>query len=151
MNCPRCDATLQEMTVKQTPVDRCTQCYGTWVSARALSMLIPGTDTGRRIVQQLDRVVREDHHFESRVSCPECSTNAVCIVEVRGVHIDYCTRCHGVFFDKGEVGRLTREHRRAITQRLERRFRDSTTESGWGLNQPGLHALLSGLFSTLWD
>lgn len=39
------------------------------------------------------------------ISCPKCNS-AMVVVDRQGVQIDYCTGCHGVFLDRGELDRL---------------------------------------------
>jgi Zn-finger nucleic acid-binding protein len=34
--------------------------------------------------------------------CPKCSGN-LSLIETEGIELDYCTHCHGVGFDQGEV------------------------------------------------
>ncbi|GMW04596.1 MAG: hypothetical protein AMXMBFR85_05790 [Dehalococcoides mccartyi] len=37
--------------------------------------------------------------------CPACSKDML-VVEYRGIELDYCPACHGVWFDAGELGLL---------------------------------------------
>jgi len=37
--------------------------------------------------------------------CPTCSSDMV-VIEYSDIELDYCTECHGVWFDSGELGLL---------------------------------------------
>jgi len=37
--------------------------------------------------------------------CPVCDKDMI-VVEYKGIELDYCTVCHGVWFDAGELGLL---------------------------------------------
>lgn len=37
--------------------------------------------------------------------CPVCKEDMI-VVEYKGIELDYCTRCRGVWFDSGELGLL---------------------------------------------
>ena len=38
--------------------------------------------------------------------CPECETVKLSATSVRGVEIDHCPRCRGIFFDRNELKAL---------------------------------------------
>ena len=144
MLCPRCDKTMDERVVKDAPVSRCKGCHGTWVPANSLAAMLPGTTVGWGVVRQLDRVVTSEHPGKSPLVCPSCSAGPMRTAKIRSVPLDICGECHGVYFDAGEVGRLTRKHRKSIRKRVERRWQDSTQvrESNAGADATLLAALI---------
>ena len=40
------------------------------------------------------------------MQCPQCSQSPLVISERQGLEIDYCTRCRGVWLDRGELDKL---------------------------------------------
>lgn len=40
------------------------------------------------------------------MNCPTCKTVTLAIAERRGIEIDYCPSCRGVWLDRGELDKL---------------------------------------------
>jgi hypothetical protein len=40
------------------------------------------------------------------MKCPNCPSSTLVITERRGVEIDYCPHCRGVWLDRGELDKL---------------------------------------------
>jgi Zn-finger nucleic acid-binding protein len=74
------------------------------------------------------RVVRRERPIETRWPCPVCLGVTMEKGQVgRGATattVDYCTRCGGLWFDRGEVGQVARtrpaELRELVPERIER-------------------------------
>lgn len=43
------------------------------------------------------------------MNCPKCETEALAPARVRGVEVDRCHRCQGIWFDADELSRLLAE------------------------------------------
>ena len=37
------------------------------------------------------------------MNCPVCKNEPMVVLELRGVEIDYCLKCKGIWLDKGEL------------------------------------------------
>lgn len=40
------------------------------------------------------------------MKCPACENSTLAITERRGIEIDYCPQCRGVWLDRGELDKL---------------------------------------------
>jgi Zn-finger nucleic acid-binding protein len=105
MNCPKCKAAMEIVTVEGVTVDRCVGCKGIWFDAgeqRALKeRKAEAVDTGDSGTgKRMDKI--------HDISCPRCGVGMIRMVEVDQQAIDYeaCTKCFGIFLDAGEFKRL---------------------------------------------
>ena len=82
----------------------CAACGGTWLSANSAGALLTRLASGAPLERKFfDRVRRESS--ESKLSCLECRTT-MRTVSHRGVEIDVCQDCGGIWFDGGELQRF---------------------------------------------
>lgn len=97
MRCPHHDKELESRHAGDHVADCCPVCNGLWLPATAVHAVL-----GRRLT--LDIILKQRACF-SGVYCPEDLTGLE-ELQVRGVTIDWCPRCSGLWFDKGELTRL---------------------------------------------
>lgn len=100
-NCPKCRApTMIEMkTPDHVTLDFCEQCNGLWFDANELAEYLGIS----RDLMELDTV--RDQARPTELACPRCPTT---LVEMpfsadADLLIEYCTDCHGTFFDFREA------------------------------------------------
>jgi uncharacterized protein len=106
MNCPKCKAAMELVTVEGVTVDRCTSCKGIWFDAGEQRQLkdkkaAGAVDTGDAAVgKKMDKI--------HDIRCPRCDVEMIRMVEVDQQSIDYeaCTKCFGIFLDAGEFKHL---------------------------------------------
>jgi Zn-finger nucleic acid-binding protein len=48
----------------------------------------------------------ESHEPEVSMLCPVCTSERLALSERRGIEIDYCPSCRGVWLDRGELDKL---------------------------------------------
>lgn len=102
LECPKCNAPMEQVQVEKTQVDRCTKCRGLWFDALE-DQDIRGTEGG----ETLDAAAapptsgKSEH---SAIDCPRCKARMIRMVDRLGKRIQYesCPRCHGKFLDAGE-------------------------------------------------
>jgi Zn-finger nucleic acid-binding protein len=102
MNCPKCKAEMELVTVEGVTVDRCGNCKGIWFDAGEQQALkdrkaVEAVDTGDAAVgKKMDKI--------HDIRCPRCDVPMIRMVEADRELIDYeaCTKCFGVFLDAGE-------------------------------------------------
>jgi Zn-finger nucleic acid-binding protein len=72
-------------------LDRCTFCSGLWFDGGELEALL-----GRKLPAKLDPDV---------ITSRKCPVDSVSMqaAEVAGLRVEFCTKCHGVFLDDGEL------------------------------------------------
>lgn len=49
------------------------------------------------------------------MQCPKCRTESFVTSTIRGISVDRCTNCHGIWFDERELASLLNEDARALT------------------------------------
>ena len=72
-------------------LDRCTFCSGLWFDGGELEALL-----GRKLPAKLDPDV---------ITSRKCPVDNISMqaAEVTGLRVEFCTKCHGVFLDDGEM------------------------------------------------
>jgi len=70
------------------------------------------------------------------ILCPKCHELMV-IVDRQGIHIDYCSNCHGVYLDRGELEKL-------IEMSTHPRYSQGHPSQGQPYGQPGYGAPAPG-------
>ena len=100
MNCPKCGAAFEKVSVSDIEVDRCTGCKAIWFDAREYEKL-----KDVKAAKQIDVGERpKDAGEPRRLDCPVCHTRMITMT-VRGhpkLKYESCTVCYGAFFDAGE-------------------------------------------------
>jgi len=82
----------------------CLACGGTWIPASALLSRL-GEATGRKVEDDLARLFAMASRATS-LRCPACPSAGMSAVRVRGIELESCSDCRGVFLDLGEAERL---------------------------------------------
>ncbi len=102
--CPRCES-KDWRPVARGPLQgaRCQGCEGTWVDgARAHVFVETAVGVDPSLLPEL-----AGHFAGERLGCPQCRL-AMDPVTLKGVHIDRCGRCAGLWLDDSELEALTR-------------------------------------------
>jgi Zn-finger nucleic acid-binding protein len=103
MNCPKCQGTLQAMTIEGVDVDFCDTCYGIWFDEGEVAFMmelpadIPDPEAERRVMPT--------NHL-----CPRCGNGhrmeEIKFSKVDGLLLDRCPTCKGIWLDPGELRKL---------------------------------------------
>lgn len=93
-------------------VDACPQCNGMWFAADTLAHLRekPELDALRSGIHESERTRRKGYR-----TCPACLRPHMSIVRVRGVEVDRCERCGGLWFDAGELAGIRTQSRSGLS------------------------------------
>ena len=90
-------------------IDRCPSCSGIWLDAGELERLEADEPAMRsEIVQQARQELLEEAARLVSIYgvCPKCQAAKLTEVIKRGVKLDYCRSCKGMFFDDTELDRV---------------------------------------------
>lgn len=49
------------------------------------------------------------------MQCPKCQTDSFVTITIRGISVDQCTTCNGLWFDERELSTLLNEEYRSLT------------------------------------
>jgi Zn-finger nucleic acid-binding protein len=103
LTCVKCTSVLDKARVGDVEVDLCPSCGGLWLDHGEIERLGRGkTEEMDQLRTALTGASAPDEASETTNSCPACPGQLKEVV-LGPVHVDYCTKCHGVFLDKGEL------------------------------------------------
>jgi uncharacterized protein len=102
MQCPKCNAPMEDVTYADITVERCTSCRGIWFDARKHVHL--AAIKGSEAIDIGDPAVGKKYNQIGKATCPVCTSPMMRMVDVDQPHIWYesCKVCKGVFFDAAE-------------------------------------------------
>ncbi len=110
MLCPACKK--QQMETSQDPetkleVDSCPECLGIWFDAGELETFYKS----RELVKRFTPVGGDSIHHTYEISasarrCPRCRKGMERPL-VGGISVDVCRDCRGIWFDQGELSKVT--------------------------------------------
>jgi Zn-finger nucleic acid-binding protein len=103
LTCVKCTSVLDKARVGDVEVDLCPSCGGLWLDHGEIERIGRGkTDEMDKLRSALVGSAAPDAASDTQNSCPACPGQLKEVV-LGPVHVDYCTKCHGVFLDKGEL------------------------------------------------
>jgi len=138
--CPRCHSELKEQQKKGVTLDVCERCRGLWFDANEIDAVTGAkglTDWLRSVARGAPQPVCpwcQTPQTRHGAACERCggAVGALCPVcqvwmpafEVRGVTVDFCVRCSGLWLDANELEQL--QAGRSPACNVERPQRDSS-------------------------
>jgi Zn-finger nucleic acid-binding protein len=101
-------AVLHKTRLGDIEVDYCRECGGLWLDRGELERIVRTTRNAPQVLQVLRRKLiplptASPTPSELTEACPVCAKVTMREVVLGDLHIDYCTRCQGIFLDKGEL------------------------------------------------
>lgn len=108
MDCPRCNAVMRPRRVRNVIVHFCPDCAGLWLGRDAMAGLRRRHgDKVTALTTAGSRARKADP--EGKAVCPDDSSRMVLRTH-RGVTVDLCPSCGGVWLDRGELELILRPH-----------------------------------------
>lgn len=106
--CLKCTGILSKTRLGDIEVDYCKECGGLWLDRGELERIVRTTRKTPKVVNVLRRKLMplptaSPIPSDLDATCPVCAETTMREVLLEDVHVDYCTRCSGVFLDKGEL------------------------------------------------
>ena len=104
MNCPKCEAAMEQVSVADYTIDRCTGCGGLWFDLREHEHIATESKADVARVDIGDPARGRQNDERRDVSCPACHVKML-KMSVHGqphIHYESCPVCHGAYFDAGE-------------------------------------------------
>jgi len=103
LTCVKCTSVLDKARVGDVEVDLCPSCGGLWLDHGEIERVGRGKPADMdNLRKALTGSSSPEPASETTTSCPACPGQLKEVV-LGPVHVDYCTKCHGVFLDKGEL------------------------------------------------
>jgi uncharacterized protein len=102
MECPKCDAEMEDVEIYEAIIKRCTSCKGLWFDRSKHEFLKGKEDSGE--IDTGDPEMGKIFNKKEDILCPDCSAPMIKMVVNEQPHIHYesCSKCFSAFFDAGE-------------------------------------------------
>ena len=98
-SCPRDRTDLVEEKHKDVTVDACPECQGIFLDKNELKKLTGDADLNKHLRDMTG------YDVDSELICPSCG-GLMDIEHVRGVEVEVCLTCFGLWLDHGELDAL---------------------------------------------
>lgn len=88
-------------------IDTCPVCSGLWFDAEELRRFLPSPRLAEKVLAHdrlQESVQREPRAAEATRLCPQCQ-KALRESPVGEIQVDVCSRCRGIWLDRGELSR----------------------------------------------
>lgn len=104
LTCVKCTSVLDRATFEGLDVDLCPRCGGLWLDRGEITRAarLPETELTRLRGLLTDTAGPPPLPSTHLVPCPACN-GKLSEVLLGKVHVDYCSSCHGIFLDRGEL------------------------------------------------
>ena len=83
-------------------VNTCSGCSGTWVPGISMHHLFRDYDDISDVEEAFAEILDPEFDPGTR-HCPQCANRRLKSVEIDNTELNFCTRCKGLFFDRGEL------------------------------------------------
>lgn len=108
--CPVCNNQKMEVLKDSTTgleLDSCPNCLGVWFDAAELSEFYKSPELLKRLTPSGGGSLNHTYELSSRPrACPRCR-KAMERPLVGGISVDVCRACRGIWFDDGELRKVT--------------------------------------------
>lgn len=103
--CPACSNNLVENTYGGVAIDECWHCKGIWLDKGELEQLADKTHFLPDRLRRPQNVPTRELRPEGTRPCPRCGHTLQSQL-VKGVRLDMCSDCQGLWLDQGELNQL---------------------------------------------
>ena len=102
--CPRDFMSLEPKSIYDGRIDQCPHCHGLWIERGSLQVLY------RQQGLDIPWVLANEDFYAiglnaGQLDCPNDATR-MARIEHRGIEIDICSKCLGIWFDKEELEKI---------------------------------------------
>src|SRR5690349_6923034 len=102
--CPIDSEGLSAMSLEGLGVTACPACSGAWLSGAGTGLMFSRMADGAGQQRKLRESLRVEGR-KSKLACVDCGIDMRTVTQ-RGVEIDVCPDCTGIWFDGGELKRF---------------------------------------------
>lgn len=114
MKCPRTNTELKEITIQGIQIDVSEACGGVWFDKFELQNFDESHEVGGdELIQYLEQFEDLSTELSQKINCPRCEHIPLqrhYFSVKKGVEIDECPQCGGVWLDPGELKRIREEY-----------------------------------------
>lgn len=118
MYCSACKGSLTTYKYSAIETERCHNCGGLWLDWNELNAFvrlgkIPASTVARFKSEANLKIVAEGER-----KCPRCDV-VMKVINHKGINVDFCGRCGGFWFDKGELLQILRKFQSELKRKQE--------------------------------
>jgi len=103
MLCPIHSADMVEVSISNYSILECSVCGGIWLPSSTLEKVSNYNDLIFPDIKT--EAISKSYKFSPTIKCPTDKTRTLCF-EYRGVEIDICRNCAGIWLDSGEIEKI---------------------------------------------
>ena len=118
MNCPRDHHELTDRLFEDFPVHKCLACFGFWVPKNVIIWLARAENFNSLVQLFQADVFKLSSLPQGTLACPADGT-LMHLNSVRGVEMDICPACRGIWMDRGEFDSAAFRERTGWTEHQE--------------------------------
>ena len=115
--CPKCVGPLRYSGEPRGPIATCYDCWGIWVDTPYLTTLREKYPIGNTLYKATEQL-KPDEAEATDLICPTCPEGTLVRQKIRGVELEWCNNCHGIYLDRGEKDRLLGLHEIARARKI---------------------------------
>lgn len=105
MKCSNCNASLVVKLFGPYKIHACNDCKGVWIDGSELFNILSNEDNVEHLKNLPAYEKGGGKALENR-GCPVCKDIELSAKLVKGIEIDICRKCRGVYFDRDELQQL---------------------------------------------
>jgi len=112
MKCPACKSDMIVVEHSRIELDHCLKCQGVWFDSDELELLLKSSGLESRNLFLNNMLASpEAKTAEKKRKCPICGKRMkkTTVGHQLEILIDVCPRGHGLYFDGGELSKLTKQ------------------------------------------
>ncbi len=111
MQCPKCQAEMNEKLSSKVSANPCPRCKGIWFSRESLDSFI--TQHGPPNPSVIDPIFYyKGESKKTKLHCPSCSLHYLDLRSIEHFEYEQCPNCLGLFLDEDEIAPLLDSPRR---------------------------------------
>jgi Zn-finger nucleic acid-binding protein len=99
---------MEDSNSQGIATNTCLYCNGKWINYGSLKLILEKAENAPSIIDT-KKTFQSHSDKNSNRHCPECENQRLYQVNVRGIELDLCPECNGLFFDEGELKQLLPE------------------------------------------
>jgi Zn-finger nucleic acid-binding protein len=102
--CVKCTSVLDKAKIEDIELDLCPQCGGLWLDNGEIERLTKKADKEVSSLREMLATIAgaQSAPSDAKAACPACP-GQLKEVPLGPILIDFCTRCRGLFLDRGEL------------------------------------------------
>lgn len=138
--CPACQGQPLDTLTDGTSgleVDSCPSCLGVWFDAAELSEFYQSPELMKRLTPVGGGSLHHTYEISSKARrCPRCRQGMDRPL-VAGIAVDVCRDCRGIWFDHGELRKITEIHKtrglkgdEVVTEQVRQGMRGQSSKGG---------------------